>query len=320
MTVEIVSCSKCKVALSNDRDKIVCPSCHDEPGYVEGGIAIFHGSENKAGFFDKQAVERLAKKYAGYSYETFKESLQRRDLSNMDLLNKKVGLTRKLWWEAYVGKIERASVLEVGCGVNYLVPYWLASGNEVVAFDICKEAVVLLKQVIGQLGLDERRLTLLVGDAARLTFARPFDYINISNMLHHVADKRAVLAGLRKVLKDTGRMLIVEPNYYYPARWIVETDLLDPFNVVKRYMVQHDLIEAGEKAVIFSKLKTMLRETGFKIEVNFKDRNYIGYSLTYFVDRSRFLPRLLYAADRYVFSPLLPRVLAPFEYLIVSKA
>ncbi len=60
-----------------------------------------------------------------------------------------------------------------------------------------------------------------------------FDGVNISNMLHHVEDKKAAPQRFRKALKDDGKLVIVEPNYYYPPRWIIETDFLDSINLVK---------------------------------------------------------------------------------------
>ena len=294
MKTERFLCKECKNPLKTDRDKV--------------------------GFFDKQAIERLAERYENFTYEAFRESLKMRELFQMDLLNKKVGIAKKFWWEPHLGKITGSSILEVGCGVNYLVPYWLDSGNDVTAFDICKENMMLLKKILKNLNMKGKKCELFVGDAEYLQLDRRFDVINVNNVLHHIKNKKEVLVRLKDHLKDDGKILIVDPNYYYPFRWVIETDFLESFNFVKDYFVRYDLIEKGEKAVIFRELKKIIKESGFKIEVNEKDNNYLGYGITYFIDRNKYLPRLIYAVDRYFLGPLLPRLIAPFEYLILSKA
>ena len=317
---EMFLCPECKSALSRVGDNVVCEKDNQEKGYVRDDVIIFHGTDGKADFFEKRAILQLTDRYADFSYKIFKESLAKRELFEMDLPNKKVGIARKFWWEKHIGKIEGLSILEVGCGVNYLVPYWLDSCNEVAAFDVCKESVFLLKDIIRKIGLEQNRLNLFVGDAEQLFFNKKFDVININNVLHHIKDKKKVLIRLKECLKDGGKLLIVEPNYYYPFRWIIETDFFDPCNFIKSYFVRNSLIEKLEKAVIFSKLKNILREVGFKIDVNLKDSNYLGYSITHFIDSNKVLPKIIYKMDKYVISPLLPRILAPFEYLILSKA
>ena len=44
---------------------------------------------------------------------------------------------------------------------------------------------------------------------------------------HHVDDKLAALSRLHRCLNDDGKLMIVEPNYYYPPRWIIETDVFE---------------------------------------------------------------------------------------------
>lgn len=314
----LFACPLCGNALIFKADDIICEKCPKTYAKVKGDIAVFNGCVETTDFFEKQAVERLSEKYLKYSYAEFKESLDKRELVNMDLLNKKVGITRKLWWEEHIGPIGGKDVLEVGCGVNYLVPYWLHAGNRVTAFDVCEESVFLTKSIVTRMGLATADLRLFVGDAEKIAFSEQFDIINVNNVLHHVKDKKRVLGNLKKWLKKDGKLMIVEPNYYYPSRWIVQTEVFDPVNFVKTYFQRHDLMEEGEKAIIFSELKSALREAGFTIDVEVKDRNYLGYCVIYFLDNSPGLVKLIYKLDKCLFSKLLPRILAPFEYLIAS--
>lgn len=316
-------CSKCDKNLTTRVGIIVCPQCGNEEGHIQDEILMFHDASNQEGFFEKQAVERLEKFYSDYSYEKFKESLRAVELDTMDPANKNVGITRKKWWEKHVGLIRNSSILEIGCGINYLVPYWLDCGNQVVAFDICKESVFLLRAALKKIGLDTGHLTLVVGNAEHIRLAKKFDVININNVIHHIADKRKVLSKAREALNENGKILLVEPNYYYPPRWIIETDFMKSINFIKLYVEayfsKNNLMEKDEKGIIFRELKKMILETGLHIDVNEKDLNFLGY-FCYILHTSKFISRSLFLIDHYFLGRLLPAALAPFEYLILSKS
>jgi len=315
-----LACNQCGGVLGDVQGALACLSCHEVFGIVEEDIAVFDGAVDKEDFFDKQAVERLSRKYEGFDRETFLDSIKRRTLWEMDEVNKKVGIAQKLWWEPYIGKVKSKTILELGCGVNYLVPYWLFCGNKIVAFDICKESVVLLRKNVRNIGVPEEQIAWAVADARTVDFNQTFDIININNVLHHIDDKKRVLSQAFEWLADDGKLLIVEPNYYYPPRWIVETDVLDPFNFVKDYFVRNDLLERGEKGVVFSALKSDLAEAGFQIEENRIDDNYLGYFTTYWLGTATRIARVTFELDRLIFSKLLPRIWAPFEYIVATKS
>lgn len=224
MDVGLFQCPDCETALVQNQGKVVCNKCDCEWGHTEEDLVVFEGCVDKAGFFDKQAIERLGKQYNDYSYEQFKDSIERSELYEMDVVNKKVGIARKRWWEAYLGKIENASVLEIGCGINYIVPYWLDSKNDITAFDICKESVNLVKLAVERMGIPDDGLSLFVADATKIDLKKKFDIININNVLHHIDDQRKVLQKAKEMLKENGKILMVEPNYYYPPRWAIETN------------------------------------------------------------------------------------------------
>lgn len=315
----IFNCLKCNVNLNIENNRIVCKKCGSEYGQIIDGIIHFHGAEDIIGFFDQHATIQLEKKYAKYSHDDFLNSLQKKELYNMDLQNKKIGVTKKFWWEKHLGKIQNSSVLEVGCGVNYFVPYWLYSNNSVTAFDTCKESVYLLKKVLKKININKGQLDLFVGDAEQIYLNKKFDIININNVMHHIKNKKKSLLQLKELIKDDGKILIVEPNFYYPPRWIIETDFLNKLNFIKAYFQKNEIIEKGEKGIIFKDFKKLVQDVGLKIEKNYKDPNYLGYALTYFIDNNKFIPALLFNIDKYLLKHILPRVIAPFEYLILSK-
>lgn len=317
----IFACPICgSAAIETIDGRLNCLKCKVDFADVRDGVVVFDGCEDKEWFFEKQAIEKLTVHYADYDSSKFRSALEKRELWEMDIPNKKVGIAKKFWWEEHVGVIKGKDILEVGCGVNYIVPYWLQCGNDVVAFDICKGSVDYLRNVVNMAGVPSDKLTLAVADATAVGFAKKFDVININNVLHHISDKDTVFRNLGNYLKDDGMLLITDPNYYYPPRWIVETDMFDPFNFIKNYFVKNSLIEKGEKAVIFSKLKRSLANAGYQIKVDLPDTNYISYFSIYWLKSGSSLARLLYYLDKYFVSFFAPRLLAPFEYIIAAKS
>lgn len=313
-------CPDCRAELLVEGARLSCPACGKSHASIENGLVQFDGCRDKESFFEKQAVERLDSFYAGYSPKKFQEVLTQQVLWEMDWANKRVGITRKFWWEPHIGKVEGKKILEVGCGVNYIVPYFLGCQNSVFAFDICRESVEYSKTVVSRSGVSADKLRLAVADATRLELGEKFDIVDVNNVLHHIDDKPAVFQRIHRVLKDDGRLIIVEPNYYYPPRWMIETDVLDPFNFVKEYFVRNSLIEKGEKAIVFPRLLKQLKDAGFKIEKYFPDDNYLGYFTVYWVRERTFLAKLIFQLDKYLLRHLLPNAIAPFHYIVASKA
>ncbi len=313
------TCSHCSHELSAKDDEVLCSGCGTKYGRMEDGIVIFDDCLDKHSFFEKQAIERLDRFYKGYDRGQFLEDLKKVDLWQMDEGNKRVGIAKKFWWEPHIGKIENKLILELGCGVNYIVPYFMECDNKVVAFDICRESVEYSKQILTAVGARMDNITYAVADAREVRFPAEFDIINISNVLHHIDDKPAVFKRAYDALKPDGKLIIVEPNYYYPPRWIIETDVFDPINFVKKYFVDNDLIEKGEKAIIFNNMIGQLENAGFTIDVCEKDDNYLGYFTVYWVKEMTGIARAIFLADSHLFTKIMPRAIAPFQYIIASK-
>ncbi len=313
-------CPSCRGPLNREDDRLVCQPCGTGHAHVVDGMVEFDGCTMEESFFEKQARERLDALYSEYTPEAFKDALRRVELWQMDWANKRVGIARKFWWEPHLGHITGKRVMEVGCGVNYIVPSLLATGNDVFAFDFCKGSVDFLRKILARMGVPTDRLELAVADATKLEMDEKFDLIDINNVLHHIPDKRAALERVRRHLKDDGKLILVEPNYFYPPRWMIETEVLDPFNVIKDYFVRNDLIEKGEKGVIFPELHSLLRESGFKVETTFADPNHLGYFTQYWIREDTMLARAIFALDKYLFRHLVPNAIAPFHYIIASKA
>jgi SAM-dependent methyltransferase len=255
----------------------------------------------------------------GYTRENFLTSLKKRKLWEMDALNRFVGTTEKFWWERHLPKITGKRILEVGCGLNYLVPYWLESGNEVVAVDISTASVMLLGKFIDQTVPNHPRLDLIAADATQLHFNAPFDIVNVCNVLHHIDDKKTALRRIADCLSPGGKLIVVEPNYCYPPRWLIQSDALGPLNPLRKTFVRKHVQEAGEKAIIPHHLKSLMKEAGLSIDVCEADPNHLGYGSVFWLTEGGLLPKLIGITDNAILRHVIPDCLSPFVRIIAVK-
>lgn len=311
--------SCCCSELEQIESDLTCRDCGKNIAKLVDGIIVFNDAIDKFNFFEKIVVEKLNKKYSDYNREHFLRDLNIKNLWEMDDQSKCVGITRKFWWEDHIEKIENKRILEVGCGVTYLSPMWLETQNELTAFDACIESVTQVRDNCEKFGVPINKGTFICADAATIQFSGKFDIISINNALHHIEDRVTVIKELNKCLNSEGKLLLVEPNYYYPPRWFMETDFFDPFNPFKNYALKNHLMEKNEKGITFPDFKRELAEAGFRIIANEKDPNYAGYFLLYWMTRCSALSHAIHFLDRWILQWILPRIFTPFEYIIAEK-
>jgi len=312
-------CNICPGELEKQNEFFVCKDCGNRAARQDGELVVYNDTVDKYNYFEEKVANVLEQKYANYQREDFLLALKLKYLWEMDDQNKYVGVAHKFWWEDHIGKIQNKRVLEIGCGANYLIPAWLEAENQLLAYDICKSSVQLAQKICKKAGVSLDNGTFVCADATTARFSDKFDIINVSNVLHHVVNRIEAFKRMHENLADNGKLLLVEPNYYYPPRWIVETDVFDPLNPVKKYFVENKLIEEDEKAIIFSVFKKELREAGFRIVVSKKDLNYAGYFSVYWLKSGSFGAKAIHYLDRGILQWILPDLLAPFEYIIAEK-
>jgi SAM-dependent methyltransferase len=101
------------------------------------------------------------------------------------------------------------SVLDVGCGTGYGTAVMAAAGAaRCTGIDVAADAVDAARQRFGG-----ERVEFVTGDATVLPFGEAsFELVTCFEVIEHVAEQRAVLAELARVLKPGGMMLISSPN------------------------------------------------------------------------------------------------------------
>lgn len=110
------------------------------------------------------------------------------------------------WWG---GLAASGRALVDGCGLGAYAARLLEVGAQVYAFDIELERVAVTRQRVPNAH---------VAAAEAVPYAdASFDLVLSHEVIEHVADDRAALAEMARVLKPGGRAVIFCPNRWYPA-------------------------------------------------------------------------------------------------------
>ena len=153
---------------------------------------------------------------------------------------------------------KRRKVLDLACGFGAVTEELLRrSGGEVVALD-CRQNI---------LAIDPRSFAgadRVCGDALRLPFADgTFDLVFCQFTFLWI-DARSAIKEIYRVLQPGGMMVAVEPDYGGMIEY--------PPEIAARDLWLNALTRAGADPCIGRKLPSILRQTGWKIEVDLLDR------------------------------------------------
>lgn len=273
--------------------------------------------EEQIEFFDKKEGQKF-REYQTMDVEKFREEIFRaRNLYDMDRFSKDEGLTRKFWWQKYLKQFSGKRILDIGCGVSYQLYYWASNGNYVLGLDPSIKSLQINKMLLEKLNLHAH---LLMGRGERLPLKRKFDIIHINNTLHHVECALDTLKEARNLCKEGGILVMVEPNYYWPFRWIAHTNFLSKINIIKKYFIKKEIMPKHDRSYSYKYILNALRKSNFSI-VNIEyDINFIGYTLFFKLKPNSALGKFLYLLDKNLFSRIVPHGFSPFIYIIAKPA
>jgi SAM-dependent methyltransferase len=124
--------------------------------------------------------------------------------------------------EAYVAALERErgrplgegdSFLELGCGTAGLAAVAARRAGDVVASDVSLRWLVLARRRLSDLGLDRVRLACFGAEQPPFP-AGAFDVVAASDVIEHVPDQRAFVAGCERALRPGGLLFLATPNRF----------------------------------------------------------------------------------------------------------
>ena len=119
------------------------------------------------------------------------------------------------WLPALDGVVEKlqsgAKVADVGCGVGFstLLMARAFPGSQFVGFDFHEPSVIEARRHAQEHGLGER--VRFETASAKDIAETAFDLVTVFDCLHDMGDPRGCSAHMRRILKDDGTWMIVEP-------------------------------------------------------------------------------------------------------------
>lgn len=118
------------------------------------------------------------------------------------------------WIKDRLGDPRGKRVLDVGCGCGEAAVWFAKRGASVVATDLSREFLDLVRRVAALHGVS---LETVPGDAGVLAFPDDtFDVVYAGNLLHHV-DLEQTLLEIKRVLKPGGRVVTWDPLRHNPV-------------------------------------------------------------------------------------------------------
>ena len=164
---------------------------------------------------------------------TFTRVAHRYDLAN-HLLSGGIDFNwrRKLVRLANEGSCSSILDLATGSGdVVFALEHGVESSPEIIGLDFCEPMLLQARKKRDELKLDAEKFPFLVGDCLDLPFPDDkFDLVTISFGLRNLADREKGLSEIYRVLKQGGRLIILEfsqpyqwfrPFYYFYLRLIL---------------------------------------------------------------------------------------------------
>jgi 2-polyprenyl-3-methyl-5-hydroxy-6-metoxy-1,4-benzoquinol methylase len=156
----------------------------------------------------------------------------------------------------------RGRLLEIGCGTG-LYSFLLAQGTEleVLGTDLC---VPFIEEASASYQLPNLRYAVLDFTDAESVQGEQFDYIVGNGILHHLYySLDMALANIRRLLKDGGRIVFLEPNLHNPY-------ILSIFNIP--YLRRKAKLEPDEMAFSKGFAEKALSRAGFRdVTVEYRD-------------------------------------------------
>ena len=119
---------------------------------------------------------------------------------------------------------ETFRILDIGCGTGTFLAKCLASGLslEVTGLDMSYNMIHQARRKADRISVNGSSMSFMVGDAEHLPFESGyFDMITCSNSFHHYPDQLQAVEEMHRVLRDKGRLLIVDGHRDDPIGYLI---------------------------------------------------------------------------------------------------
>ncbi len=168
------------------------------------------------------------------------------------------GKLRRKFINTYLNNCS-GSLLDIGCNRGMYLEYY--SGGQTIGIDLSIHALKF-----AQNRRMDKSISCILGDAEDLNFLKPdtFDNILCSEMLEHVYQPDKVIAGIKKLLKPGGKVLITTPNYVKKKPAWANIGLLEQYGItgLKEDQYFHTAFKPYELSQMMEKENMLVLENG----------------------------------------------------------
>lgn len=171
------------------------------------------------------------------------------------------------------------TVLDNMCGAGHATEDLLKVYSNVYMADLSSD---MLKKAVLRLGKSSCR-RMIAADALYLPYREnSFDLVVVNGALHHILDLKPAFSEVRRILKDDGYFVFLEP-----------CDDFFLLRVLRRliYIISPQLDAKNEKALTTRQVSNLAKQTGFNV-VEIKQIGYVGYGILYNNDVLPFFKKL----------------------------
>jgi len=113
-------------------------------------------------------------------------------------------------------------VLDYGCGPGYFTVSMVEMGARVIAADLQKDMLDLLKNKIKKTPF-EKSIKLHKCEKDKMGVKSKVDFILAFYVIHEVPNKKGIFIEMKKILKENGKILLVEPMFHVSKKDFLKT-------------------------------------------------------------------------------------------------
>jgi SAM-dependent methyltransferase len=170
--------------------------------------------------------------------------------------------------------------LEIGPGSGVYLPLMAKLFSEVVATDI--EAAFLKHSEF--LRQAHSNLTLEIDDITNSKLpAHSFDLILCTEVVEHITESSAAIAGMRRLLKPGGVLILSTPQRYSPLELTAKIAFLPGIIQIVRRIYAEPILETGHiNLMTAGEVEHQLKNAGFSIFERFKTGMYLPIIAEFF--------------------------------------
>lgn len=163
--------------------------------------------------------------------------------------------------------------IEIGPGAGGYLPLLSSLSEHVIAADIEQEYLEYAQEIVADLG----NVQCQSDDITRSGLpAGEFDLLLCTEVIEHIADSQAALAGLRRLLSPDGRLVLSTPQRYSPLEICSKIAFLPGIIELVRLIYREPIIPTGHINLLTeSELKQQLENAGLVILDEFKCGLYV---------------------------------------------